>query len=359
MIFCECDYAELLSKGIIKEWPGTQKLVQALWRDDYQNGYSILKQIKAETGSVGMAMEQELRFLYPTGCSRKDWHNLWRDQKESLRLLCTVWCLTSQYAGAFGKNWLGKACRDLSEMTKKGTPQEETPRELSKSKAEMQDKAGKTFTSSHEQGAFLENAVMKLLNHLFHLPQESIADLEMQVSSVLEVLRRQNSGAQGGHDIRIVYLDETGKKRVCLFECKNKRVTKIKIADIVEKLELVKLAGQEVEHWILVAPCAKLANDAVSYLERLERHPGGQLPIKNVQVWGEDNGVKELFGLVPELYHAIYGGDPGDEDAPEQWTNFQRTQIREHWGQKLLPVASMPCPKERCCGKNSTGMLSG
>lgn len=342
MVFCGCDYEKLLSEDIIEEWPQTHKLVQALWQGDYQKGHSILKQIMAETGSVGRAMERELRFLYPAGCNREDWRELWRESGGSLQLLSTVWCLTSQYAGAFGKKWLDEACRDLPQMAEEAAAQEET-KALPEAKAERQDKSEKTFASSYEQGAFLENAVMELLHQLFQLDWESIGDLEAQVSSVLDLLRRQNSGAQGGYDIRVVYQQGVSdKKRICLLECKYMLAKEITIADIAGKLEQVKLAEQDVEHWILVAPCAKFANDVALYLERLERHPGGQLPVKNVQVWSDDNGVKDLFGLIPELYHAIYGGNSEDEDAPEQWPDSQRRYILEHWKQKLIPVALLP-----------------
>lgn len=342
MVFCGCDYEKLLGEGIIKEWPQMQDLVQSLWQDDYQKGYSLLNQLIKETGSVGMAMEQELHFLYPAGDSRKKRQELWGERRESLQLLRTIWCLTAQYAGTFGRKWLDEACCDLAERTEETASQEE-PEALPEAKAEGQDKPGRTFASSYEQGAFLENAVMELLQLLFQLDQESIADLEKQVSGVLDLLRRQNSGWQGGYDIRVAYRQsEADRKRVCLFECKYKQVTEITIADIAGKLEQVKLTDQDIEHWILVAPRAKFANDVAPYLDRLAQHPGGQLPIKDVQVWGEDNGISELFGLVPELYHAIYGGGPEDEDAPERWSASRRRQVLKHWKQKLLPAALLP-----------------
>lgn len=312
-----------------------QKLVQELWKEDYSEGYQSLERLKNVTGVMGRTVERELCFLYPTGCKPEDLQKLWLKQKEELRILCTVWCLTSQYGGTVGEELLNKACFAPSMA-------EEVPDVLEEQEEETQDVSAKAFASSYEQGAVLEEAAMELLRQLFPLDESNAVELETQVKLVLDTLRRQKSGNQWGHDIRVVYLEPSGKKRVCLFECKNKHVTDITVADIAGKLEQVKSIVTEVEHWILIAPGAKLANDVAPYLERMEKHPGSQLPVRDVQVWTEENGVKELFGLVPRLYHEIYGQNIGDEDAPERWSGARRRQVLEKWKHKLLPVALLP-----------------
>lgn len=332
-VFCGDGQEQLLSEDIIEEWPHTQELVQSLWQGEYQHGYYLMERIKAETGAVGRAMQRELSFLYPTDNRRSGWEKPWKGQQ----LLATIWCLTSQYAGTFGKKWLDRVCLDCSERPRTVTLQTK-PDEPPKGRVETQNRDGKVFTTSQKQGAFLEKTMKELLRQLFLTDQENSAAPKTHTRCDLDQLRRQNSGTQGGYDIWVVYLDGINKRRVCIFECKYKRTTIIRMRDVVEKLEQARLAGQDVEHWVLVAPRAKFANDVAPYLERLERHPKERLPIKNVQVWTEDSGLDELFGLVPRLYHAFYG----DRDAPEQWTDSRRQQIRDHWRQKLLPVALLP-----------------
>ena len=352
IIFCGCDGEKLFREKVVRKWPQIRNLVRALWQGNDQKGCFILEEIRKETASVGRALERELCFLYPAECSEEDRRRIWREQRKSLQLLRAVWCLTSRYAGNFGKEWLDRSCRDLagtaaSEREKRlpeavpGEPGE--PEMLSGAFPEASEHVGRDFATSGEQGAFLEKAVVVLLRQLFQLDKEGLAGLEKQAGCVVERLRRQGNGAQGGYDIRVVYrLGIAGSKKVCLFECKFMRSARITVGDIAEKLEDVKTAGEEVEHWILVAPCAKFSNKVASYLENLENRPGGQYPVKDIQVWGEDHNIKELFGLAPDLYHAIYGGSPEDQDAPERWPDSRRELILERWKRKLLPVALLP-----------------
>lgn len=332
IVFCGYSQMELLKDAVSPVMPEMERLIQALWDGDYSEGARSLMRLKEKTGVMGRRAEKELSFLEPPKDGRKP---RW---EEECRKLCAIWCMTAEYANGLGAKLLDRACV-VSPAVEEAPEISEEQKE-----AETQSTPAGEFPSSYEQGAFLEEAVMALLRQLFLLDEGCTGELERQVKLVLDTLRRQRSGNQGGYDIRVVYLDSAGKKRVCLFECKNKRITEITVADIAGKLEQVKTFEKEVEHWILVAPGAKLANDVAPYLERMERYPGSQLPVRNVQVWTEENGVKELFGLVPDLYHAVYGQDPEDEDAPERWLMPQRWQILERWKQKLLPVALLPMP---------------
>lgn len=332
MVFCGCDQTELVEGTVHSALPEMQDLVQALWEGDYRSGHRSLDQLKKRAGIWGRMVERELGFLYPTGYRRE----LSQTEKEEVQKLCTVWCCTSKHAGCCGSRLLKESCPSTA-------ANEDTPAEMEAPKSkEAQELPPQEFASSYEQGVRLEEMVMALLRRLFFLDERSVGELEEQVKLVLDTLRRQRSGAQGGHDIRVVYQDLTGKKRICLFECKNKRTTEITVADIAGKLEQAKMVETEVEHWILIAPKAKLANDVAPYLERMERHPGSQLPIRSVQVWTEENGVRELFGLVPDLYHEIYGQGTEYEDAPEGWTGARYRQVLERWKKKLCPVALLP-----------------
>ncbi|MFQ7552520.1 MAG: pentapeptide repeat-containing protein, partial [Blautia marasmi] len=156
-------------------------------------------------------------------------------------------------------------------------------------------------------------------------------------------LRKVNAGTQNGRDVELVYLDETRQKRRCYFECKFIHSKKLKEENILAKiLQVQREAKEEIEHWILVAPNARLDNYSVALFEDAERNPGKYYPIKNIQVWNEANQIQDLFGIEPEMYNIFFENQVQAESSPEEWGEVKKQQIIQAWKQKLAPVILLP-----------------
>ena len=82
------------------------------------------------------------------------------------------------------------------------------------------EEAGSAFKNAAEKGAALENALLRLLRRLFTWNREDNPEFEEKMKAVLRSLQKRPGGDQNGRDLDLVYLDETGQRRRCYFECK-------------------------------------------------------------------------------------------------------------------------------------------
>lgn len=120
-------------------------------------------------------------------------------------------------------------------------------------------------------------------------------------------------------------------------------IQKLKEENILAKiLQVQREAKEEIEHWILVAPNARLDNYSVALFEDAERNPGKYYPIKNIQVWNEANQIQDLFGIEPEMYNIFFENQVQAESSPEEWGEVKKQQIIQAWKQKLAPVILLP-----------------
>lgn len=107
-------------------------------------------------------------------------------------------------------------------------------------------------------------------------------------------------------------------------------------------LQVQRHEKSEIEHWILVAPTSELSKHVVELFEDAERLPGRYQPIKDIQIWSEENCIRELLGIEPELYALIYGKPSDEESNPEKWSIEKKNEIVRKWKQKLMPVMVLP-----------------
>ncbi|MEU5554074.1 N-6 DNA methylase [Micromonospora sp. NPDC047793] len=162
--------------------------------------------------------------------------------------------------------------------------------------------AGRT---PQQSGAVLEQATVDLFARLFHIDPNN-RDL------LVTRLRNQHAGTQYGHDIE-VDCSVAGSPTVrCHLECKNLH-RPIKVADIAEKLTQEKFypGGARVDHWILISPHTGPTNELQRMLDAWEEKQ--EYPF-SVQVWSPEDGIEGLFALAPDVYHALYGRDPGTRE---------------------------------------------
>lgn len=189
-------------------------------------------------------------------------------------------------------------------------------------------------------GRVLEDGFVGLLDVLFELSDKKRLRI-----------RRQSSGTQFGHDIEFDAFDRpTGLVR-CHVECKN-HAHKVGLDDIAPKLlqQLVYWEDKKLDFFIVIAPRAVVSNE----LSRLAQicNETWKLPFQ-VLLWSADEGIEELFRLVPGLYRTLYL-----RAAPEQ-TAEGRVEIARRWAERLQPVARVPDSLRRYLTKPSLHQLYG
>ena len=134
------------------------------------------------------------------------------------------------------------------------------------------------------------------------------------------LLRRQRGGYQFGHDISFdAVVAGTGHAR-CHVECKNYS-TPVPASDVVVKLAQQKLAAATapIDHWILISPHVDPTND---FQEMLRAWEDSEEYGFSVQVWSPQSGVRDLFATAPDVYRALYDGEPPVVDTGQVTREF-------------------------------------
>lgn len=254
-----------------------------------------------------------------------------------------LWLYMSELAMHWEKsqNWKEKVFIMEGEQTEQGR-QEKEKAEKKEDEPLTRDEMS-VFTNAAQKGAVLENALLRLLSRLFIWNREDNPNIEEKAEAVLHFLQKRLSGDQNGRDLDLVYLDETGQKRRCYFECKfiqSKNLTDEMV--LAKILQVQRHEKGEIEHWILVAPTVRLNKHVVELFEDAERMPGKYYPIKDIQIWSEENCISELLGIEPELYTIFYGKQSDTESDPDKWSIEKKNEIVRKWKRKLMPVMMLP-----------------
>jgi hypothetical protein len=151
--------------------------------------------------------------------------------------------------------------------------------------------------------------------------------------------RRQPSGFQYGYDLEFACQIEGERNLKLRIECKNYEDW-IKLDDIAGKLATAKLnfSNDPIDHWIVISPNAKIASDLNNCLNSWEE--SAEYPFK-VQVWNQETGVDQLFGLVPEIYDIFYKPTEGHLH-PKDWLEEEKQELLNFWMKKLEPPLRLP-----------------
>jgi hypothetical protein len=151
--------------------------------------------------------------------------------------------------------------------------------------------------------------------------------------------RKQPSGFQYGYDLEFACQIQGERKLKLRIECKN-YADEIKLDDIAGKLATAKLnfSNDPIDHWIVISPNAKIASDLNNCLNSWEEIT--EYPFK-VQVWNQETGVDQLFGLVPEIYDIFYKPTEGHLH-PKDWLEEEKQETLNFWMKKLEPPLRLP-----------------
>lgn len=161
-------------------------------------------------------------------------------------------------------------------------------------------------TSPGAAGASLEEATLAMLRRLFELSAE-------QSEAILNVLRRQKSGYQFGHDLAFEATVAGTVGVRCHVECKNYNRA-VAPADVADKLLQQKAAAAfaPIDHWVLISPHSDPSNDLEQLLNGFEASQ--EFPF-SVQVWSPQSGIRDLFAVVPDAFRRLYAEEPPPVDA--------------------------------------------
>jgi len=182
--------------------------------------------------------------------------------------------------------------------------------------------------SSVQMGDELEKPVLYLFDRFLNMCTEDF---------ILEILkkRRQTVGSQYGYDLEFACQIKGNKDLKLRIECKNYQ-KKISLRHITEKIAMAKLnySNDPIDHWILIAPFAKVTNDLNSCLNSWQNP--GEYPFK-IQVWDQDSGIDQFFGLVPEIYNVFFKPSKG-QPHPRDWDTKTKQKVLESWKKRLHPT---------------------
>nr|VFK56786.1 MAG: Pentapeptide repeat-containing protein [Candidatus Kentron sp. TC] len=195
--------------------------------------------------------------------------------------------------------------------------------------AETPETKPKKRLSPEQRGEKLERDTLRLLRRLFEFDEESEP----------KRLRQQRRGAQLGFDIKLeACLAANGKNVRCLVECKSHE-KEIRFGDILEKLHDAKANQVNIDHWILIAPRARLGNVPDGIVDKW--NAAREWPFQ-VQFWMADTEVWSLFGLAPGIYDDWIPDHPPGEPHPRDWSPEEREKVRQRWLGKLQPPLRLP-----------------
>jgi tetratricopeptide (TPR) repeat protein len=156
--------------------------------------------------------------------------------------------------------------------------------------------------------------------------------------------RQQNTGTQNGFDIRIGFLDESGRERKLYFECKDYK-TKISWDAIAIKIHELHASSHRPDGFIALSPHVDFSNININVVEKLSATI--QSPIK---YWTPETNVKEYFSLDEVFYKSIYKKKPGiEDDGKVRIQDMVRSIVRDMLRQRDEMAAKNTCvsfPKE-------------
>nr|VFJ64078.1 MAG: Predicted transcriptional regulator, contains HTH domain [Candidatus Kentron sp. DK] len=178
------------------------------------------------------------------------------------------------------------------------------------------------------QGEMLERDTLRLLRRIFAFDEEA----------EIGKLRQQRRGTQFGFDIKLEACFAANNENVrCHVECKSFD-KEIRFGELLEKLHDAEREQPNLDHWILIAPRARLGNGSNGSVG--EQISEQKFPF-TIQLWTADEGVRSLFGLEPDVYdHWI--DHPPDEPHPRDWNAEKREAVRQRWLAKLRPPLRLP-----------------
>lgn len=119
--------------------------------------------------------------------------------------------------------------------------------------------------------------------------------------------RRQSAGTQNGFDVKIGFLDQTGRERKLYFECKNYS-SPLSWNDIVTKIFALHTSGHRPDGFIAISPHVDLSNGNSNIIDKLQLTL--QAPIR---CWSPNTCIREFFSLDSAFYEEVYGEKPGPE----------------------------------------------
>jgi hypothetical protein len=185
---------------------------------------------------------------------------------------------------------------------------------------------GKSATkrSSQEAGADLELAFIKLLERFFALAPDEEA-------KILTRLRRQSAGTQYGHDVQFDCVTAANRLVRCHVECKN-YTRELKLSDIADKIAQMQAYWdrKKLDYFLIVTPRAGISNDLDHYIQTMNAQK--TLPFQ-IQVWGPEEGIAELFAIEPTAYRNVYETEPPPVDTES---------VAASWSAKLKPLVRLP-----------------
>ena len=219
--------------------------------------------------------------------------------------------------------------REAGVVAETSTPEAEPPpvEELPRPSAVP----GPPAMASEEIGEDLERATLELLARLFLLGEDA-------EQHILRQLRQQDRGFQFGYDVGLTWGVKGNRSSRCLVECKVIRGA-VKIDNISSKILQAERYSPDIDHWLLISPCADPSNDLAEQLEEWQRSE--RFPFR-IHVWSPCNGVADFFGLSPELYdHWGFSPHPG-EVHPRGWDDAKRDTVVGRFLGLLEPPLRLP-----------------
>ena len=302
------------------------ELRTAISTGSYLDGKQHFKAMEKKSLAWFPQIKEEFGFIYNYDEPEKD-ENHWKQKEGQIWWWRKIW----QIMSIRNDSDLGKF-KILEE-------QEETPELLedTSDKKDKQKKPGKKDDkdkkTSEAKGEALEQAAFKLFQQLFIVHEHGDA-----VDMINE--RQQDRGLQFGYDLKFVVCETQKNKTIrILAECKDYS-KKIKLNDIAGKLAATKsyFKGIPIDHWILISPNSNVSSELDMLLEHWEE--AEEYPFK-VQVWTPATGVKEFFGLIPELYNEIITEHDLDLH-PKNWNEEKRKKVIDSCKRKLAPPLRLP-----------------
>ncbi len=183
--------------------------------------------------------------------------------------------------------------------------------------------------SSEKKGEALEQDTKRLILRLF-----TSDDIDV----TWKKLRQQSRSSQFGCDIKSVHRRAGQDRDIrCLFECKSHE-RDLDFTEILGKIFDAKENQLEIDHWILIAPRARIGNVPDGLIERWNLTQ--ELPFA-VQLWTNDTDIGQFFGLDPDVYDRWIDHIAG-QPHPRNWTSEQKQQIRESWLRRFDPPLRLP-----------------
>lgn len=182
-----------------------------------------------------------------------------------------------------------------------------------------------------DKGETLEEDTLKLLRHLFIFDKNEV--------TYPNKLRQQRRSSQFGCDIKLEFCRVANNQNVrCLVECKSHE-GELPFSEVLQKLYDAKKNQIQIDHWILIAPRAKILGNVQDGMVE-EWNINQDFPF-SVQFWTKDREIWRFFGLEPEVYER-WIDHPEGEKHPREWTEEERKEIREFWLGRLDPPRRLP-----------------